>query len=121
MKEQQPYTNSDLNRETLAQILGTNYNLLADAIRECTGGMTLSDFLDDWRIRHAAQMLADTDEPVGLVTEASGFASRSHFNTLFREKFKMTPTEYRKVAKEKDGKQPRCAERWLLFVPDNSL
>lgn len=67
MKEQQPYTNSDLNRETLAQILGTNYNLLADAIRECTGGMTHSDFLDDWRIRHAAQMLDDTDEPVGLV------------------------------------------------------
>lgn len=101
MREKQPYTNSDLNRETLAQMLGTNFIYVADAIRECTGGMTLSDFLDDWRIRHAAQMLADTDEPVGLVTEMSGFASRSHFNTLFREKYKMTPTEYRKVAKEK--------------------
>lgn len=103
MRDKQPYTESTLNREALAQMLGTNYNLVADAIRECTGGMTLSDFLDDWRIRHAAQMLADTDEPVGLVTEMSGFASRSHFNTLFREKFKMTPTEYRKVAKEKNG------------------
>lgn len=101
MREKQPYTNSDLNRETLAQMLGTNFIYVADAIRECTDGMTLSDFLDDWRIRHAAQMLADTDEPVGLVTEISGFASRSHFNTLFREKYKMTPTEYRKVAKEK--------------------
>ncbi|MBQ7572091.1 MAG: hypothetical protein IJT19_07610 [Bacteroidaceae bacterium] len=58
----------------------------ADAIRECTGGMPLSDFLDDWRIRHTAQMLADTDEPVGLVTEMSGFASRSHFSTLFSAK-----------------------------------
>ena len=103
MREKQPYTNNDLNRETLAQMLGTNFIYVADAIRECTGGMTLSDFLDDWRIRHAAQMLADTDEPVGLVTEMSGFTSRSHFNTLFREKFKMTPTEYRKVAKEKKG------------------
>ena len=103
MRDKQPYTESTLNREAPAQMLGTNYNLVADAIRECTGGMTLSDFLDDWRIRHAAQMLADTDDPVGLVTEMSGFASRSHFNTLFREKFKMTPTEYRKVAKEKKG------------------
>ena len=63
MRDKQPYTDSSLNRETLAQMLGTNYNIVADAIREC--------------------------------------ASRSHFNTLFREKFKMTPTEYRKVAKEK--------------------
>ena len=103
MRDKQPYTESTVNREALAQMLGTNYNLVADAIRECTGGMTFSDFLDDWRIRHAAQMLADTDDPVGLITETSGFASRSHFNTLFREKFKMTPTEYRKVAKEKKG------------------
>lgn len=47
-----------------------------------------------------AQMLADTDEPVGLIAEQSGFSSHSHFNTLFREKYKMTLTEYRKVAKE---------------------
>ncbi|MBQ9410003.1 MAG: AraC family transcriptional regulator, partial [Bacteroidales bacterium] len=42
-----------------------------------------------------------TDEPVGIISDLSGFSSRSHFNTLFREKFKMTPTEYRKVAMEK--------------------
>jgi AraC-like DNA-binding protein len=44
-------------------------------------------------------MLSDSDEPVGLITEMSGFQSRSHFNTLFRERFKMTPSEYRKAAK----------------------
>ncbi|MBQ8460978.1 MAG: hypothetical protein IJ543_01005 [Bacteroidales bacterium] len=31
----------------------------------------------------------------------SGFRSRSHFNTLFRDKFKLTPSEYSRVAKEK--------------------
>lgn len=101
MRQQQPYTESELNRESLAQMLGTNYNAVASAIRECAGGLTIGDFLDDWRIRHAAQLLADSDEPVGLVAEMSGFTSRSHFNTLFREKFKMTPSEYRKAAKEK--------------------
>jgi len=29
----------------------------------------------------------------------SGFVTRSHFNTLFRERFKMTPSEYRKATK----------------------
>ena len=101
MREQQSYTDSDLNRDTLAQMLGTNRSYLSDAVREHTDGMTISDFLDDWRVRHAARLLANTDDPIGLVTEMSGFASRSHFNTLFREHFKMTPSEYRKIAKEK--------------------
>ena len=104
MLEQQPYTDSDLNRDTLAQMLATNYNAVAAAIRDCRGGQTIGDFLDDWRIRHAAQLVASTNDPVGLIAEQSGFKSRSHFNTLFREKFKMTPSEYRKIAKEKTGK-----------------
>ncbi len=99
MREKRPYTNSDLKREELAAMLGTNFSYLADAIRECSDGQTISEFLDDWRIRHAARMLSDSDEPVGLITEMSGFQSRSHFNTLFRERFKMTPSEYRKAAK----------------------
>jgi len=104
MREKQPYTDSDLNRDSLAQMLATNYNAVAAAIRECADGETIGDFLDDWRIRHAAQLVAETNNPVGLIAEQSGFSSRSHFNTLFREKFKMTPSEYRNIAKEKAGK-----------------
>lgn len=99
MREQQPYTDSDLNRDSVAQMLGTNYNAVASAIREFADGATLGEFLDHWRIRHAAALLRDGNDPVGLVGEMSGFASRSHFNTLFREKFKLTPTEYRKAAR----------------------
>ena len=102
MREKQPYTDSDLNRDSLAQMLATNYNAVAAAIRECADGQTIGDFLDDWRIRHAAQLVATTNNPVGLIVEQSGFSSRSHFNTLFREKFKMTPSEYRNIAKEKN-------------------
>ena len=91
-----------LSRDSLAQMLATNYNAVAAAIRECADGQTIGDFLDDWRIRHAAQLVATTNDPVGLIVEQSGFSSRSHFNTLFREKFKMTPSEYRNIAKEKN-------------------
>lgn len=101
MREKELYTDSDVNRETLASMLGTNYNVVAAAIRECADGQTIGDFLDDWRIRHAAALLRDTNNPVGLIVEQSGFSSRSHFSSLFREKFKMSPSEYRKVANEK--------------------
>ena len=99
MREQQPYTDSELNRDIVAHMLGPNYNAVAAAIREFADGATLGEFLDDWRIRHAAGLLRDSNDPVGLVGEMSGFASRSHFNTLFREKFKLSPTEYRKAAR----------------------
>ena len=99
MKEQKPYTNSNLNRDNLAQMLGTNYNLVANAIRECANGQSIGDFIDEWRLRHAAKLLAETEDSIGLVMSASGFVSRSHFNTLFRKRYKLTPTEYRKISK----------------------
>ena len=101
MREKQLYTDSDLNRESLADAIGTNYNAIAAAIKECADGQTIGDFIDDWRLRHAADLLRDTNNAVGLIVEQSGFASRSHFSSLFRNKFKMTPSEYRNVATEK--------------------
>ena len=99
MKEQKPYTDSKMNRDSLAQMLGTNYNLLADAIRECANGQSIGDFIEDWRLRYAAQLLAETNHSIGLVMEMCGFVSRSHFNTIFRQRFKMTPSEYRKATR----------------------
>jgi AraC-like DNA-binding protein len=99
MKEQKPYTDNNMNRDSMAQMLGTNYNLLADAIRECANGQSIGDFIEDWRLRYAAQLLAETNHSIGLVMEMSGFVSRSHFNTIFRQRFKMTPSEYRKATR----------------------
>ncbi len=75
MKEQKPYTDSNMNRDSMAQLLGTNYNLLADAIRECANGQSIGDFIEDWRLRYAAQLLAETNHSIGLVMEMSGFVS----------------------------------------------
>jgi len=43
--------------------------------------------------------LTETDESIGLVIDMSGLSSRSHFNALFREHYKMTPSEYRKISR----------------------
>lgn len=99
MEEQMPYTDSKMNRDTMAQMLGANYNQVANAIRECDNGQTVGDFIEDWRLRHAAQLLAETNKSIGIIIEESGFVSRSHFNTLFRERFKITPSEYRKATR----------------------
>lgn len=99
LEEQQPYTDGNLKREDLARMLGTNYNYVAAAIRQSADGATVSEFLDEYRLRHAARLLANSNESIGIIADMSGFQSRSHFNTLFRDRFKLTPSEYRKVAR----------------------
>ena len=101
MEKEKPFINAELSREELAQQLGTNYKYVADAIRECSDGMTVNDFLNHHRLGYAAHLLATTDDAVTLIADLSGFNNRSYFNRLFRERYKLTPSEYRKMAKEK--------------------
>ena len=98
MKQSDVYTDADTNHETLARLLGTNYQYVYAALRECAG-TTPADFLNLHRIRHAAKLLSTTDDPVGLIIEMSGITNRSTFNRLFREHYSMSPSEYRKAAK----------------------
>ena len=100
MEDPAVYTDAECNHETLAQLLGTNRTYLYDALHECAD-TTPSDFINRYRIRHAALLLATTDDPVALVAELCGITNRSTFARLFRDHFSMSPTEYRHAAKEK--------------------
>ncbi len=100
MEDPAVYTDAECNHETLAQLLGTNRTYLYDALRECAD-TTPADFINRYRIRHAALLLATTDDPVALVAELCGITNRSTFARLFRDHYSMSPTEYRRAAKEK--------------------
>lgn len=99
MKKQQPYTDADLNRDTLAATLGTNHRYIDDAIRECSDSLSTKAFIDGYRVDHAARLLTSTDDPIALIAEMSGFANRTTFNEQFRNRYKMTPSEYRRASK----------------------
>ena len=97
MDEQQPYTDENLNRDTLASLLGTNEKYVAQAIRECSHGETVTDFINHYRLEHVARLLKSTDDPIAIIGELSGIPSRSTLARLFRNAYGMTPTEYRKI------------------------
>lgn len=98
MQNPDVYTAYDTNHETLARLLNTNHTYLYAALRECAG-MTPAEFVNHYRIRHAAHLLATTDSPVGLIAEQCGITNRSTFNRLFRDQYSMSPTEYRQAAR----------------------
>jgi AraC-like DNA-binding protein len=91
------YTDADLDRTRLAQLLGTNEHYITDAISACANGRSVNGFLNDYRLRYATHLLATTKDAVALIAELSGF-SRSSFFRIFSEAYGMSPSDYRKVA-----------------------
>jgi len=91
------YTNTDLDRLRLAQLLGTNEHYITDAISACANGKSVNGFLNDYRLRYASHLLTTTDNSATLIAELSGF-SRSSFFRIFSDAYGMSPTEYRRVA-----------------------
>ena len=98
MAEKKPYTEESLNRDELAQMLGSNGKYVSQAIHECSHGETVADFITRYRLEHVARLLRTTDEPVNLIGEMSGIPSRATLARLFRNTYGMTCREYRQAA-----------------------
>jgi len=110
MAEQQPYTNESLNRDTLAQLLGTNAKYVEQAIRECSYGETVGNFITRYRLEHVARLLKTTDDSISLIGEQSGIPSRATLARIFRNAYGMTCSEYRQAVKSKATEGPISSE-----------
>lgn len=56
----------------------------------------LSNFLNDARLFHSTKLLTEHPEmPIAEVAAASGFSNRVTFSRNFKDRFTMTPTEFR--------------------------
>ena len=93
------YTDTDLDRNRLAQLLGTNEHYVTDAISTCTNGKSVNGFLNEYRLRYAARLLATKTDAVTVIAELSGF-SRSSFFRVFSDAYGMSPSEFRLAARE---------------------
>lgn len=62
-------------------------------------GVSLKDYINEYRIEQAKKMLQHTDKPVGEVAADVGFGNLSYFSTLFKKSAGMTPVEYRRQYK----------------------
>lgn len=58
---------------------------------------TLTEFVNDIRIKHAADQLILTSIPIKQIAYSCGFESLAHFYKQFRIRYEQTPLEYRKL------------------------
>jgi len=100
MEKEKAYLNPDLTLEELATRANTQPKKLSQVINELLG-KNYYDYVNSYRINAAAHLLATSTDPKLTVLEVLyqvGFNSKSSFNTLFREKMGVTPSDYRKAA-----------------------
>ena len=58
-------------------------------------GKSISEYIIDVRLGHAARMLADSTMAVVEICDRCGFNNISNFNRIFKRKKGLTPTEFR--------------------------
>ena len=87
-------TNGRLSRSELAKLLHYNGSYLNDIVHRRTG-LCLFDYGMTFCFKRAEELLRDTDLSVSEIALQLKFTNRTHFYTLFREKYGMTPQEWR--------------------------
>lgn len=84
-----------VSRTELERSLNYSGNYLNRITNKYTG-MCLFDYGMTFCLKKAEDYLANTKEPVSDIAARLGFSNRTHFYTLFKKKYGMTPNEYRK-------------------------
>ena len=57
--------------------------------------LNFSDFINHYRVLDAGRRLIETDEPISNIGLDVGYTSLSTFYKAFKEKYAVTPKEYR--------------------------
>ena len=86
--------------EDMAKDLGVSKYVLSRVFSK-TFHRNFNQYLNDARLGYAKQRLENTNDPITNICLDSGFESQRTFNRVFRERYRMTPREYRTLYKEK--------------------
>jgi AraC-like DNA-binding protein len=90
---------ADIDRNRLAIALSTNRTTLSGAVKAVTG-KTLMEYVHFLRLEEARKMLdSHHGFSIEAISENYGLNSRT-FYRLFKEHYKISPAEYRKMAKK---------------------
>lgn len=86
-------TNSDFNIDFLADSLAMSHSTLYKKMKAMTG-MSLIEFINDYRIYKAVQLFRHGETNVSQVAEACGISDPKNFRTLFKRKMNITPKQF---------------------------
>ncbi|MBD0287939.1 MAG: response regulator, partial [Flavisolibacter sp.] len=87
---------TDFNIESLAETMHMNQNTFYKKFKSLTG-LTLVEFVRDMRLQRAKQFLDAGGNNVSEVAYMVGFSNPKYFSTCFKEKYRISPSDYVKA------------------------
>lgn len=85
-----------ITNEALGELFGFHPNYLSTLVKKYTG-LPLHSYLLELRLSLALEMLNESPLSVGEIAEATGFCDIYYFSKYFKERFGISPNEYRKT------------------------
>lgn len=101
MQARQLYRDLDLNLGKLARRLHLPARGVSNAINRIHG-MSVSQYVNNYRITEAQRLLSSTDEPVTRIIFDAGFLTKSNFNREFLRVTGLSPTAWRRLHQRSD-------------------
>lgn len=86
----------DINLGDLAEDFYISQYYLSRMFKEVTG-VTLSEYINNVRIKAAGNLLKTTSLPMGTIAEMVGYESQTYFGRIFKRITGQTPSEFRKL------------------------
>lgn len=95
-----------LTRQKLSAVACMSISGLSHSFRQRMG-VTLTDYIRDYRVRLAARSLRQTSHPIKEIAAASGFYDQAHLCRVFKAACNLTPAEYRRLRGRPDSHSDR--------------
>lgn len=97
MEETELYLEDDIDLKTLADHLGHSERFVSEVING-KFGTNFYQFINGFRLKRAVALMKDDHNNKKLIKEImydSGFNNKVSFNNAFKNKYKLTPTQFR--------------------------
>ncbi len=91
---QQNMSRGQISLEEMAQAMGMGMRPFFQKVRDITG-KTPAEVVRDMRLKHACLLLKRTNINMSELANNVGFTTGQHFINIFKEKFGISPSEYR--------------------------
>jgi two-component system response regulator YesN len=89
------FNNKNLSLAMVADHLNTSVYIVTRLFKETTG-KNFKEYVLDKRMEYARELLKTTTTKIAEISSMAGFESAEYFSSVFKSKYGMTPTQYRK-------------------------
>ncbi len=88
--------NENFSLDDASSLAGVSPFYLSKLFKEETGE-TFVNYVTDKRLNKAKQLLSETDFSIKEITAQTGYNDQNYFSRLFKNKFGVTPTDFREM------------------------